>query len=260
MKPCAVSGKILHQVLVFVVSCVTLLFRCQLPSLVRPNPSKVFSSFKILRCYHFYGFPHSLTALTAFIDSWAGPLNQNTIGQAVQSQKDWCHLMSGYPSASELGPYHFLSSTLRAYFGPEAWRAPSPGQPSWPSSPVPCSAAMYKQHWSLTWWQEGRIIFPYMTLRGLSSTYSTPDTLWLSLHSSLFINWAVYCLSPFPDRKQGQKLEVAQGIRSDTLAVGFNPGLHDCRVCLSLESSQTCEVDIVIPILQVWTLRCSTDE
>lgn len=130
MKPCAVSGKILHQVLVFVVSCVTLLFRCQLPSLVRPNPSKVFSSFKILRCYHFYGFPHSLTALTAFIDSWAGPLNQN-IGQAVQSQKDWCHFTSGYPSASKLGPYHFLSSTLMAYFGPEAWRAPSPGQPSW---------------------------------------------------------------------------------------------------------------------------------
>lgn len=35
------------------------------------------------------------------------------------------------PFSLRIGSLLPMSSTLRAYFGPEAWRAPSPGQPSW---------------------------------------------------------------------------------------------------------------------------------
>lgn len=174
------------------------------------KPSKAFSSSKILRCYHFYGFPHSLIH---FISCFYWQLSRTTEpkyhrpGCAVP--KRLVPHQVRLPFSLRIGSlplpvFHvgglFWARSVREDPGSTKPRAASMAHPLLCLAVQPC-----KQCWSLTW-QEGRSIFPQMTLWGLLSTYSVPDTVWRLLHSSLVINWAIYCFSPFPDRKQDQKL------------------------------------------------------
>lgn len=139
MNPCTISGKIFHQVLVLIFSF-TLLTLVTFSG--QTKPSKVFASSKILRCYDFCGFPHSLIH---FISCFYWQLSRTT---EPKYHRPGCAVPKRLVPHQVRLPFSLWIESLPLpvfHFGGLFWArsmertlgAPSPGQPSW--RVLPCA-------------------------------------------------------------------------------------------------------------------------